>query len=122
MNTTEYTDYADYKYFYKGDDEILSYFSNNPVSNWSFELFFESINKNKRRSTKSSTLLKSYLNRLSMIKQDPEMPQEVKNILNNLTQKVLYTKTKKKPHTELNDQFFFIVKRPKKKAKKLQSL
>jgi hypothetical protein len=85
---------TDYKYPYKGDNYELNFFSNNPISKWSFELFSESINESKRRITKKNTLLNSYLNKLNMIYEDPKTPQEVKSYLNNLIQKVLCTKTK----------------------------
>lgn len=84
---------TDYKYLYKGDNYELNFFSNNPISKWSFELFSKSINESKRRITKKNTLLNSYLNKLNMIYEDPKTPQEVKSYLNNLIQKVLCTKT-----------------------------
>ncbi|CAO3699725.1 unnamed protein product [Rhizopus stolonifer] len=93
MNTTDYADYEDYKHFYKGGEEIPSYFSNNPASSWSFELFFDSINKNKRRSTKRSSLLKLYLNQLNMINQDPKTPQEAKKTNEETTKFVNYNIT-----------------------------
>lgn len=85
---------TDYKYSYKGDDYELTFFSNNPISEWSFELFSKTINESKRRATKKQTLLNSYLNKLNTIYDDPKTPQKIKSHLNNLIQNVLCTKTK----------------------------
>ncbi|KAI8077020.1 hypothetical protein BDF21DRAFT_384817 [Thamnidium elegans] len=77
-------DIKNYRYSYNGNNSSLIYFSKYPVPSWSLGLFTGWINANKARKTKQSTVLTKYLDALTTMSKDKNLPIDIKCHVNNL--------------------------------------
>jgi hypothetical protein len=82
-------DIKNYRYSYNGNNSSLTYFSKYPVPSWSLGLFTGWINANKARKTKQSTVLTKYLDALTTMSKDKNLPIDIKCHVNNLIEEVL---------------------------------
>lgn len=76
-----------YKLKYNGDDATVKYFSEHPVSQWSFLEFEAAVNKNKSIKPNTSKTKSAYLNVMRLLNNSNDTPAEVKKEIGRLIDK-----------------------------------